>query len=89
MTCSKEIAKCLPIYGDAGVRRLTLIRRYRDFGFPIDKVRLLVSLVQNRERSCKEARDLAFAKLTELRRSLLNCRNWNAASQPSWTAVTG
>jgi DNA-binding transcriptional MerR regulator len=61
-------------YGDADVRRLTFIRRCREFGFPIDRVRTLVALVQDRERSCLEARDLAQkhldavrAKLTELR----------------------
>lgn len=58
------------VYGEADVRRLTFIRRCRDFGFPIDKVRLLVSLVQNRERSCSEARDLAFAHLVEIRQKL-------------------
>lgn len=58
------------MYGDADVRRLTFIRRCREFGFPIDKVRLLVSLVQNRDRSCMEARDLAFAHLTEVRQKL-------------------
>ena len=62
------------IYGDADVRRLTFIRRCRDFGFPIDKVRVLVSLVQNRERSCMEARDLAFAHLTEIREKLAELR---------------
>lgn len=58
------------VYGEADVRRLTFIRRCRDFGFPIDKVRLLVSLVQNRERSCSEARDLAVAHLVEIRQKL-------------------
>lgn len=62
------------VYGEADVRRLTFIRRCRDFGFPIDKVRLLVSLVQNRERSCMEARDLAFAHLTEIREKLAELR---------------
>lgn len=58
------------VYGDADVRRLTFIRRCRDFGFSIEKVRVLVSLVQNRERSCMEARDLAFGHLLELRQKL-------------------
>ncbi|MBN8716343.1 MAG: helix-turn-helix domain-containing protein [Xanthomonadales bacterium] len=58
------------VYGDADVRRLTFIRRCREFGFPIEKVRLLVSLVQNRDRACMEARDLAFAHLTEVRQKL-------------------
>jgi DNA-binding transcriptional MerR regulator len=62
------------VYGEDDVRRLTFIRRCRDFGFPIEKVRLLVSLVQNRERSCSEARDLAFAHLMEIRKKLAELR---------------
>jgi DNA-binding transcriptional MerR regulator len=62
------------VYEEADVRRLTFIRRCRDFGFPIDKVRLLVALVQNRDRSCMEARDLAFSHLTEIREKLNELR---------------
>ncbi len=58
------------VYGDGDVRRLTFIRRCRDFGFPIDKVRLLVSLMQDGDRSCAEARDVAFEHLTEIRQKL-------------------
>ena len=43
-------------YADADVRRLTFIRRCRDFGFSIDQVRALVTLVADRSRSCLEAR---------------------------------
>ncbi len=46
-------------YGEEDVRRLAFIRRCRDFGFSIEQVRSLVALVQDRERSCMEARDLA------------------------------
>ena len=35
------------VYGDADVKRLTFIRRCREFGFSIDQVRVLVGLVQN------------------------------------------
>jgi DNA-binding transcriptional MerR regulator len=61
------------VYSDADLRRLTFIRRCRDFGFPIEQVRSLVDLLENGDRSCVEARDLARdnldavrAKLTEL-----------------------
>lgn len=57
-------------YGGDDVRRLTFIRRCRDFGFSIDQVRTLVSLVQDQTRSCVEARDLAQARLTEIRSKL-------------------
>lgn len=53
-------------YGDDDVRRLTFIRRCRDFGFSIEQVRTLVSVVQDRSRSCTEARDLAQAHLSEI-----------------------
>lgn len=57
-------------YGEEDVRRLTFIRRCRDFGFSIEQVRILVSLVQDRSRSCTEARDLAQAHLTDIRSKL-------------------
>lgn len=56
------------VYGDADIRRLTFIRRCRDFGFPIDQVRILASLVQAPERACSEVRDVALAHLVEIRK---------------------
>lgn len=58
------------VYGEADVQRLTFIRRCRDFGFPIDKVRVLLSLAPDRGRSCQEARDLAYGHLVEIRQKL-------------------
>ncbi|WP_056005808.1 helix-turn-helix domain-containing protein [Frateuria sp. Soil773] len=58
------------VYGDEDIRRLIFIRRCRDFGFAIEQTRILVSLVQDRERSCTEARDLAQAHLDVVREKL-------------------
>lgn len=58
------------VYDDRDTLRLTFIRRCRDFGFSIEQVRLLTSLVQDRERSCNEARDLAQSHLLAIRRKL-------------------
>lgn len=62
------------VYGDADVKRLTFIRRCREFGFSIEQVRSLVALVQDPQSSCMHARNLADehlvavrAKLTELK----------------------
>jgi DNA-binding transcriptional MerR regulator len=62
------------VYGDADVKRLTFIRRCREFGFSIEQVRAFVALVQDPQSSCMHARDLAQqhleavrAKLTELK----------------------
>lgn len=57
-------------YGDGDVRRLTFIKRCRDFGFSIEQVRTLASLVQDRSRSCMEARDLAQTHLATIRAKL-------------------
>ena len=61
------------VYSDADIARVTFIRRCREFGFPIEQVRQLISLAEDGDRSCLEARDLARdqwttgkQKLTEL-----------------------
>jgi DNA-binding transcriptional MerR regulator len=57
-------------YGEEDVRRLTFIRRCREFGFPIEQVRLLACLVEDRDRSCMEARDIAYEHLVAVRAKL-------------------
>jgi MerR family transcriptional regulator, copper efflux regulator len=57
-------------YGEADVRRLTFIRRCREFGFSVERVRSLVALLEDRERSCMHARDLAKEHLTAVRTKL-------------------
>jgi DNA-binding transcriptional MerR regulator len=57
-------------YGNDAVRRLTFIRRCRDFGFSIEQVRELVGLVDHPERPCVEARDIASAQLVKVRDKL-------------------
>lgn len=61
-------------YGDADVRRLTFIRGCRDFGFPIEQVRILLALMDNSGRSCTEARDVAVAHLRAVREQLQELR---------------
>jgi DNA-binding transcriptional MerR regulator len=46
-------------YDNEDVRRLTFVRRCREFGFGIDEVRALLSLMKDRNAPCIEARDLA------------------------------
>jgi DNA-binding transcriptional MerR regulator len=57
-------------YGDAALRRLTFIRRCRDFGFSIEQVRELVGLVDQPDRPCTEVRDIAAVHLAQVRRKL-------------------
>lgn len=58
------------VYGQAAVRRLTFIRRCRDFGFSIEQVRELVGLVDEPDRPCVEVRDVAARHLVQLRQKL-------------------
>jgi len=57
-------------YDNEDVRRLSFIRRCRDFDFSIDDIRTLLSLLQN-GKSCTEARQLAEGRLVELLRRRL------------------
>ena len=52
------------------MRRLTFIRRCRDFALSIGQVRALVRLAGDRERSCLEARDIVREHLTVVRQRL-------------------
>lgn len=61
-------------YSEADVRRLTFIRRCRDFGFGVEQVRALVALVEDPTRDCVEARDLAHAHLTTVRAKIAELR---------------
>ncbi|MBL0726521.1 helix-turn-helix domain-containing protein [Piscinibacter sp. HJYY11] len=57
-------------YGQGAVRRLTFIRRCRDFGFSIEQVRELVGLVDAPDRPCAELRDITAKHLQALRAKL-------------------
>lgn len=66
-------------YDDAAIRRLTFIRRCRDFGFTIDQVRELVGLVDEPNRDCVEVRDIAQAHLQEVQKKLAELRALEAS----------
>ena len=57
-------------YGDDATERLIFIRRCRVFGFSIEQVRTLLTLMQDGKRSCVEARDLANLHLASVRAKL-------------------
>lgn len=53
-------------YDEEHVRRLTFIRRARDLGFPLDTVRLLLSLVDQPERSCAAVDEIVVQQLHDV-----------------------
>lgn len=66
-------------YGDADYKRLLFIKRCRDFGFPIEQVRNLVSLFENGDRSCVEVRDVAQEHLNAVRAKIAEFRQLEAS----------
>jgi DNA-binding transcriptional MerR regulator len=61
-------------YGQDTLGRLGFIRRCREFGFSIEQIRALVTLAQDQERSCVDARDLAMVHLASIRARLNELR---------------
>jgi DNA-binding transcriptional MerR regulator len=62
------------VYGDEDVRRLTFVRRCREFGFPIEAVRSLVVVLYDPQSSCMEARDLAQQHLVGVRQKIADLK---------------
>lgn len=58
------------VYGEGVARRLGFIRRCRDFGFPIEQVRELVTLMDEAGRPCAEVREVAARHLAAIRQKL-------------------
>lgn len=57
-------------YGASEVSRLTFIRRARDLGFSLDQVRTLLSLSDDRQKSCVEVDEIARAHLEAVERKI-------------------
>ena len=67
------------VYGQAAHELLTFIRRCRDFGFPLEQVRKLVSLAGSEERDCVETRDIAQGHLSQVRAKLTELQSLERA----------
>lgn len=57
-------------YRHEAVGQLAFIRHCREFGFPVEQVRTLVSLRHDTDRSCDEACELAETHLASVRDKL-------------------
>ena len=66
-------------YRDDDLKRLTFIKRCRDFGFPIEQVRDLAGLFEDGDRACVEVRDLAQVHLDQVRAKLEEMRQLEAS----------
>lgn len=66
-------------YRDQDLKRLTFIKRCRDFGFPIEQVRDLAGLFEDGDRACVEVRDLAQVHLDQVRAKLAEMHQLEAS----------
>jgi DNA-binding transcriptional MerR regulator len=57
-------------YSTAHISRLTFIRRARDLGFSIEKIRTLLDLADQKERSCEAVDAVAREHLADVKRKL-------------------
>jgi DNA-binding transcriptional MerR regulator len=65
-------------YRDEDLKRLSFIKRCRDFGFPIEQVRELTSLFEDGGCPCVEVRDRAQLHLDQVRARLDTMRQLEA-----------
>ena len=61
-------------YDRTALSRLTFIRQFRDFGFSIDQIRVLLDLSLSPDRDCSQAREVAVQHLAEVRGKLTDLR---------------
>ena len=66
-------------YSRRDLTRLGFIKRCRDFGFPIEQVRVLAQLFEDGDRACREVRDQAQLHLDEVRAKLADMRQLEAS----------
>jgi len=65
-------------YYDAGdVARLGFVRRARELGFPIDQVRELLALADQRERDCTDVDELTRQHIASIERQIADLRALN------------
>lgn len=55
-------------------RRLRFVLRARELGFTLDEIRELLRLVDERDRPCAEARDVAAVHLADVRAKIADLR---------------
>jgi MerR family mercuric resistance operon transcriptional regulator len=67
------------VYSADDVRRLSFIRRARELGFPLEEVRAMLRLSDERAHPCAEVQRIAIGHLAEVRSKIADLRAMEAA----------
>ena len=62
------------VYGQDHLKRLSFVRRSRELGFSLDKVRGLLKLVDGGRYTCAEVRAITLDHLADVRRKIADLR---------------
>lgn len=62
------------VYGDDHVKRLAFIRRARELGFVLAEIRSLLALVDQKDFTCDQVRDLTLAHADMVRSKIADLR---------------
>ncbi len=76
-------------YGTREVELLRFIHRARNFGLPMDRIRLLVGLWQDSQRPSREVKRIALAHVSDLRARILELTAMAGALQELADACSG
>ena len=76
-------------YNEADVNTLRFVRRARDLGLPIERIKLLVALWRDRERSSRDVKRIAAEHVAELRAKIAELAGMCAALQELADACHG
>ena len=69
-----NILSAYRLYRSTDSDRLCFIRRARDLGFPLEEIRRLLDLADQKSRSCRRVHDIAFDHLAEVRTKIADLR---------------
>ena len=61
-------------YDNTGLERLSFIKHARELGFSVESISSLIKLQEHPDRSCREATEIAVAKLSDVRQKIKKLR---------------
>ena len=77
------------VYDDAHLKRLHFVRRARELGFPLDRIRELLAMVDGGVTTCGEVQRMTLDHLDDVRRKIADLRRLERALRAMAAACEG